>query len=708
MTDKLARLAVDIGGTFTDIVLERAPGEFLSGKYLTTHVEPERAVLEGTKDLIAKSGMSPDRIGLVVHGTTLATNALIERKGAKVALITTKGFRDSLEMAYEHRFEVSDLYMERPAPLVPRWLRLEIDERLAADGSVLRPFDAASLMALIPRLRDEAVEAVAVCFLHSYVDGVHERMAAEILRRELPEVKITLSHEICPEIREYERGSTTCANAYVQPVMESYLRRLKDGMAGLGIQSEIMLMMSSGGLCSLDVACAQPIKLVESGPAGGAVLAASIAEELKIEKAIAFDMGGTTAKLVLIDDATPQQSRNLEVARAYRFLRGSGMPLRVPVIDLVEIGAGGGSLASVDTLGRVAVGPASAGSEPGPAAYARGGTRPAVTDADLILGKIDPVGFAGGNIALDASLSAKALDTHVGEPAGMDTRTAAIAVVEAVDENMANAARVHATDNGAQLEGRTMIAFGGAAPMHAARIAQKLSITRIIVPKGAGVGSAHGFLLAPVSYEAVRTRLIPLDMLDEHQIGAILADMRSEAKSIVGLGLSDDTPLTESVSVYLRYRGQGHEIMVTLERIPEAEALRPTLLALFKEEYRRHFGRVIPGMEIECLTWKLALSGPRSGSVPVTASAAPTASAVSEAKPIKQQVLVDLLTMKDGNANVYLRADLGIGTIVAGPAIITEDETNTTIPEGFTAHLTRAGHLVLEAQGARASQGEAA
>ncbi|WP_126978893.1 hydantoinase/oxoprolinase family protein [Frigidibacter oleivorans] len=704
MTDHPARLAVDIGGTFTDIVLELAPGEFLSGKYLTTHAQPEQAVLDGTRDLIAKSGLDPDRIGLVVHGTTLATNALIERKGAKVALITTRGFRDSLEMAYEHRFEVSDLYMERPAPLVPRWLRLEVDERLAADGSVLRPFDPDSLLALIPQLRDEQVEAIAVCFLHSYVDGRHEQMAAEILRQELPGVRITLSHEICPEIREYERGSTTCANAYVQPVMESYLRRLKQGMADLGIRSEIMLMMSSGGLCNLDIACAQPIKLVESGPAGGAVLAASIAEELKIEKAIAFDMGGTTAKLVLIDNATPQQSRNLEVARAYRFLRGSGMPLRVPVIDLVEIGAGGGSLASIDTLGRVAVGPESAGSEPGPAAYARGGTRPAVTDADLILGKIDPVGFAGGSITLDLSLSARALDTHVGGPAGMDTRTAAIAVVEAVDENMANAARVHATDNGAQLEGRTMIAFGGAAPMHAARIAQKLSISRIVVPKGAGVGSAHGFLLAPVSYEAVRTRLIPLDALEAPQMDSIVAAMRAEATAIVELGLPAGAPLTEIISVYMRYRGQGHEIMVTLDRMPPADALRQTLLDLFEQEYRSHFGRVIPGMEVECLTWKLALSGPRSGSAATRA----TPSGSTRPTPRKQQVLVDLQTMKDSTANVYQRTDLRAGEVVTGPAIITEDETNTMIPEGFSAHLTPSGHLVLDALKAQASQGEAA
>lgn len=704
MTASQARLAVDIGGTFTDIVLERGPGDFISGKYLTTHGEPERAVLEGTRDLLAQGGVAPGDIGLVVHGTTLATNALIERKGAKIALITTRGFRDSLEMAYEHRFEVSDLYMQRPAPLVPRWLRLEVDERMAADGSVLRPFDPESLRALIPVLRAEGVEAVAICFLHSYMNGAHESAAGALLAAEMPDLRITLSHEICPEIREYERGSTACANAYVQPVMESYLRRLKTGIAGLGIPGEIMLMMSSGGLCSLDVACAQPIKLVESGPAGGAVLAAHLAAEMSIDEAIAFDMGGTTAKLVLIDHATPQQSRNLEVARAYRFLRGSGMPLRVPVIDLVEIGAGGGSLGQIDGLGCVAVGPESAGSEPGPAAYGLGGTRPAVTDADLILGKIDPEGFAGGKIALDALLAAQALDTHVGTPAGMDVRTAAIAMVEVVDENMANAARVHATDNGAQLEGRTMIAFGGAAPMHAARIAQKLSIDRIVIPKGAGVGSAHGFLLAPVSYEAVRTRLIPLAALTTEDMGEILSDMRAEAERIVRLGVPAPAPLSESIAVYMRYRGQGHEIMVTLDALPAAEALGPMLTALFDAEYRRHFGRTIPGMEIECLTWKLALSGPRP--TPAGAALAPEATPAPE--PRKRQALVDLASMSDGDAGVYARTGLRPGMRIPGPAIITESETNTMVPAGFSASIDARGHIVIDRETAVAAKGEAA
>lgn len=687
-----ARLAVDIGGTFTDIVLEISPGKHVSGKYLTTHAAPEKAVLEGTRDLIARSGISPGQVRLVVHGTTLATNALIERKGAKTALISTAGFRDSLEMAYEHRFEVSDLYMVRPEPLVARNLRLEVDERLAADGSVLKPLSEASVLELVPVLKAEGIESVAVCLLHSYVDGAHERRVGELLKREIPDLRITLSHEICPEIREFERSSTACANAYVQPIMESYLRRLAVGLKESGIHGQVMLMMSSGGLTSLDVACQQPIKLVESGPAGGAVLAADIARKLDISEAIAFDMGGTTAKLVLIDNGMPQQSRHLEVARAYRFLRGSGMPLRVPVIDLVEIGAGGGSIGHVDALGRVEVGPESAGSEPGPASYGRGGTKPTVTDADLIMGKIDPDTFAGGKIQLDLEGARTALVDHIGSRTKMDARTSAIAIAEVVDENMANAARVHATDNGAELEGRTMIAFGGAAPMHAARIAQKLGIDTVIVPKGAGVGSAHGFLLAPVSYEAVRTRLLPLSPFDVGLARSVFADMRKEAESFVRLGVADDAQLEERLSVYMRYRGQGHEVQVLLPADLLAGDPAATIRALFEAEYRKHFGRIIPKMEIECLTWTLTLSA--GTDVPAISDDEPPLAAGAAAK--RRQTLVDLASMRDLQADVYLRTDLRRGACLTGPVIIAEAETNTMVPDGFTASIDNHGNIILK------------
>lgn len=690
MRSSSPRLAVDIGGTFTDIVLERGPGDYVSDKYLTTHAAPEQAVLSGVRDLLARAGVAAADVGAMVHGTTLATNALIERKGAKTALITTRGFRDSLEIAFEHRFEVSDLYMVRPEPLVPRNLRFEVTERVAADGSVLLDLDEDSVRALAPALKAEGIEAAAVCLLHSYANPAHEARVGEILRAALPGLRITLSSVICPEMREYERGSTACANAYVQPIMDSYLRRLESGLREIGVGCPVMLMMSSGGLTSLDIACEQPIKLVESGPAGGAVLAAHLARQMGLDQVIAFDMGGTTAKLVLIDGGQPQQSRHLEVARAYRFLRGSGMPLRVPVIDLVEIGAGGGSLGGVDALGRVSVGPESAGSEPGPACYGRGGARPAVTDADLVMGKIDPETFAGGKFRPAEDLSRQALDAAVAAPLGIDTRGAALAMVEVVDENMANAARVHATDNGAELDGRTMIAFGGAAPMHAARIAQKLNIRRVVIPRGAGVGSAHGFLIAPVSYEAVRTRLMPLTGFRPEALAALMDEMRAEAQGFVRIGVAEGVALGERATAYVRYRGQGHEVQIQLPADLLARDIPAVVRALFEEEYRRHFGRIIPGMEIECLTWTLTVSGP-GHAAPPRDGAAPGAAPGAR----RRQTMTDPATMADHEGGVWLRDDLPPGAEIRGAAVIAEAETNTTVPPGFVARIDADGHIIL-------------
>ncbi len=407
-----SRLAVDIGGTFTDVVLA-LPDRTLSTKLLTTHAAPEAAVIAGTQAILREAGIEARSLDLVIHGTTLATNALIERKGARAALITTAGFRDSLEIAYEHRFEQYDLYMERPEPLIARDLRLEVTERLAADGSVLLPFEAASLERLLPTLRRQEIEAIAISFLHSYVNPAHEERARDLIARLLPHVAVTISSEVCREIREYERTSTVVANAYVLPMMDRYLARMQDGLRRIGASCPLLLMMSSGGICTVETARRFPVRLVESGPAGGAILARHVAARGGYDRAISFDMGGTTAKITLIDDYTPQQSRHFEVARAYRFAKGSGFPVRIPVIDMVEIGAGGGSIARVDTLRRIVVGPDSAGADPGPACYARGGTQPTVTDADVVLGRIDLARFAGGKIALDPARARQAVtDTH--------------------------------------------------------------------------------------------------------------------------------------------------------------------------------------------------------------------------------------------------------------------------------------------------------
>lgn len=683
------RLAVDIGGTFTDLVLE-TPNGTREMKLLTTPDAPERAVLEGVRAILAAANVAPQQIGLVVHGTTLATNALIERKGARTALITTEGFRDSVEMAYEHRFEQYDLSMQRPEPLVPRDLRLGVPERMAADGTVLMPLNAVALRQVARDLREKQIEALAVCFLHSFTNAAHERQAAEILAAELPGVAITISSEVAPEIREYERASTTIANAYVLPLMDRYLGALQEGLRGLGIAGPLLLMMSSGGVTTVETARRFPVRLVESGPAGGAILAQAVAAENGLKEVLAFDMGGTTAKLTLIDDLEFQRSRQFEVARAYRFIQGSGLPVRIPVIELVEIGAGGGSIARVDGLGRILVGPDSAGSVPGPACYARGGTSPTVTDADAAMGRLDPARFAGGSIPLDVARAETALATHIAAPLGITPAQAAAGVAEIVDETMANAARVHAVENGKDTAARSMIAFGGAAPLHAARLARKLGIDRVVVPVGAGVGSAHGFLRAPIAYEVVRSRHLRLDAFDPAMLNALFAEMRQEAESVVRMG-APTTVLTETRSGFMRYRGQGHEITVALPARDFVADDAALLRSGFEAAYTALFGRVIPRLEVEALTWSLSLSTARSLPQPVN-----DPPQLAPPPPKGQRRLLDPATGGEESAALYERPSLPPGSLITGPALIAEDGTTTVVPRGFTARINALGQIVME------------
>ena len=679
------RLAVDIGGTFTDVVLDQ-DGATTSTKLLTTHDAPERAVMEGIGTMLGQAGLPASSLGLVIHGTTLATNALIERKGARTALITTQGFRDSLEIAYEHRFEQYDLYMERPVPLVERDLRLEVPERLAADGSVLLDLDEDALRALVSLLRQHAIEAVAICFLHSYVNPAHEERARAVLAPLLPGVGISISAEVCREIREYERTSTTVANAYVLPLMASYLGRMEQGLRDLGAGCPLLLMMSSGGITTVETACRFPVRLVESGPAGGAILARHVAARNGATEAIAFDMGGTTAKLTLIDGYTPQQSRHFEIARAYRFVRGSGIPVRIPVIDMVEIGAGGGSIARVDLLRRIAVGPDSAGSEPGPACYGRGSDVATVTDADVVLGRIDPARFAGGKVVLDGAKAQAAVARSVGQPLAMSPADAARGIAEIVDETMASAARVHAVENGKATAGRTLIAFGGAAPLHAARLAQKLGIGRVLIPADAGVGSALGFLDAPIAYEVARTKLVRIDTIDAAALDALFADMRAEAEQVVRLGAPSAT-LEEVRTGFMRYRGQGHEVAVHL---PGEGIDGAALRAAFDQTYARLYGRTIPGLEVEALTWILSL-----GEAHALPEAAALPADCPPGAPAGRQRVIDPATGLGAEADTYLRAALPPGARFGGPAVVLEDGTSTIVPPGFTAKLAAAGELLL-------------
>ena len=667
------RLGVDIGGTFTDVVMETADG-MVSTKVLTTYAAPEDAIVQGLHEVCAKAGVAPAAIGQIIHGTTLATNALIERRGAKTALITTKGFRDVIEMRTESRFEQYDLNLNLPEPLLPRNRRYVLSERMDADGGVLTPLDRAEVEALADDLAEAGYESVAVGFLHSYVNDAHERLVAEVLAERMPGAMVSLSSEVSPQMREYERFNTTIANAYIKPLMKSYLGRLKDRLRAEGADCPVFLMHSGGGIISLESAAEFPVRLVESGPAGGAVFAADIAARHGLDKVLSFDMGGTTAKICLIRNRTPKTSRVFEVARTYRFKKGSGMPISIPVIDMVEIGAGGGSLAHVDAMRQIRVGPESAGSEPGPACYGRGGDRPAVTDADLVLGKLDPANFAGGSIALHADQSEAALAAHVGDTLGMDATEAAWGVAEVVDENMANAARVHAVENGEDLSEYTMIAFGGAAPLHAGRLCEKLGVSRCLVPQGAGVGSAIGFLRAPFSFEANRTVFMKMSAFDPAGVKTLFAEMEAEATAFVR-SCDADAPILADHKVYMRYAGQGWEIPVPLTREEAEDPNAAAFLARFEEDYVALFGRSVEGLEAEITVWSVNATTPP----PEVIAAAPT-NRLGEAPTTGTRRLFDAGQGTANDAAIVARAAATPGLFIEGPAVVTEDETTIIVP----------------------------
>ena len=685
-TGDRAQIGVDIGGTFTDVALEVA-GRRLGIKTLTTHDAPERAVLEGIAEAVAAAGIGPDQVDLAIHGTTLATNALIERKGARTAFVSTEGFRDVLEMRSEDRYEQYDLTIDLPRPLVPRRHRHTVPERIDAQGDVRVPLDHGALDRLGVRLRDDGIEAVAIGFLHSYVDGAHERAARDVLAGHLPDASICLSSEVAPEMREYDRFSTTAANAFVRPLLERYLGRLQRELAAMGIGCPLLMMLSGGGLATVETAKRFPVRLVESGPAGGAAFAADIARAAGLGDILSFDMGGTTAKLCLIDDGTPHRSRDFEVDRVWRFRKGSGLPLRIPVIEMVEIGAGGGSLAGIDALGRITVGPESAGSMPGPACYGRGGTRPAVTDADLVLGRLDADGFAGGSMTLDCDAARRALTEAVGGSLGLDAVEAAWSVSEIVEENMSSAARVHAVERGFDVTGRTMIAFGGAAPNHALRMAEKLGIARVVVPEGAGVGSAIGFLRAPVAYEVVRSLKQRLDALDGAAVEALLAEAEAEARGIVDAAApSLDCIVIRKVS--MRYIGQGHEIEVAFEN-PGGQ-LTETLTEGFEDAYRGFYDRLVPGGQIECLTWSVTVEAVRPGATAGRVEAPP---AVEPPPPDGMRRVIDPANGAAFDCPVHRRDRLPAGAVLAGPVIVAEDETSTYVPATFTLRVGALGML---------------
>lgn len=680
------RLAVDIGGTFTDVVLE-GPDRLRTHKVLTTSRAPEQGVLDGVRLILNEAGIGLAEIAVFIHGTTLATNAVIERRGALTALLGTQGFRDILEIGTESRFDQYDLTIQKPEPLVPRRLRFTVPERVDALGAIRLPLDEDAVRALVPVLQAAGVESLAVAYLHAYANPTHEQRTLAILAEAAPTLRVTLASDVCPEIREFERTSTAVANAYVQPLMESYLGRMNTALAAEGYRGVIYMVTSSGGLTTLEAARRFPVRLIESGPAGGAIFASRVAAQSGEEHILSFDMGGTTAKICLIHGGEPGRSRTFEVDRSARFLKGSGLPLRIPVVEMVEIGAGGGSIAGLDGMNRVIVGPQSASSNPGPACYGRGGTRPTVTDADLVLGLLDADRFAGGTMVLDPAAARLALGRDVGQGLGMDADMAAYAVHEVICENMASAARVHAVERGAIARDHTIVAFGGAAPLHAARVAERIGVRRVIVPPQAGVGSAIGFLAAPVSYELVRSRRMRLDTFDAAGAAAMLDEMTVAARAVVMPGALG-VPVRERRAAFIRYVGQGHEISIPLlEEWPEPTALR----ARFETAYAALFARFIPGAAIEVLSWSVLVTTDivRPGIVPPPPPAPAPA-------PVDTRQMFDGRTGQHVPVPVYDRATMPAGARLPGPAIIIEHETTTYVSARYDVHVDGAGCLVME------------
>lgn len=680
----MVRIAIDIGGTFTDVVAETSEG-ISSVKVLTTSQAPDVGAMDGLDRILYELSLSYQDISDIVHGTTLVTNALIERRGAKTALVTTAGFRDVLEMRYEKRFVQYALDIEMPTPLVPRPLRLGINERILADGAISVSPQDQEIDNLATHLRAQHVEAVAIGFLHSYKNSEHERYVANRLRKQLgDDVTICQSAEVAGEIREYERFSTVCANAYVRPLMSRYLAQLQSQLQSRGFFGSLLMMLSGGGLTTLDLAMRFPIRLVESGPAGGVALAAHVSREMGSNKTLSLDIGGTTAKICFIESGLPQTTRRFEVARAWRDVKGSGLPVRVPTVELVEIGAGGGSIAGVDSLGRLTVGPKSAGSDPGPAVYGRGGDNATITDAHIAVGNIDANGFAGGMIELTPERAAIAIGKHIQNSMGFDkVETAAAGIIELADETMANAARVHGIELGLDVASFDLLVSGGGGALHAARIAEKLGIRRIIVPQNAGVGSAVGFLRSPVAFESAISITSTIDKVDVANLTNRIADELAYVREIVGKAVPADCIVTKT-KADMRYKGQGLEITLDIEGKVDLAKLKTAFLARYEEQ----LGFCIPDIPIEIVSISVEAREVRETERAVFPLHTQSATEIN-------RDIYDLKSTNYIDYKVIERTELN-GALIDGPAVITEEQTTTLVRPDWSIQQSKVGHLVLE------------
>lgn len=669
------RIGADIGGTFTDLALVDNDGRLLRiDKELTTPERPDDAVISGIVRMLHAAGLNGSDIDHVVHGTTLFTNALIERRGARTALITTKGFRDAVEIAREHRYDMYDLFLRRPDPLAPRHWRFEVDERVLADGTVRTALRPEEVEMLIDIIREERIEAVGVCLLHAYANDTHEQEIGRMLRAELPEVAVTLSSDLVPEIREYERTSTTLANAYVQRIAEEYLDRLQSRLrAECDIAGELFVMQSSGGVCEVAEAIRFPVRAVESGPAAGALMAARYGASLNQPDLLAFDMGGTTAKACMIIAGTPAETREFEVARVHQFKRGSGLPVKVSAIELIEVGTGGGSIAWVDALGRLQVGPQSAGAAPGPASYGRGGERPTVTDADLVLGYLDPEFFLGGDMRLDITAAERAIEEHVAKPLELSLIEAAWGIHRMANESMAAAARIHAIERGRDCRHSPVVAFGGAGPVHAFGVAEAVGAPATIYPMAAGATSAIGLTAAPLTLEFAKSRIEPLQNLDWAAAEALLQELESSGREILARTVrADDISTTRYVE--MRYRKQGFEVRAPLPAGILSAERATDVQSAFEQAYAEKYGHIPPNAPIEAVTWRIVVRGPLPA-LPLPQPAIGSSPAVAKG----ERAIYLPARRRHESVPVYDRGALAPGTVLQGPAVIEERESTVVI-----------------------------
>jgi len=684
-------LGIDIGGTFTDIVVsDPVTGRQATHKELTTHADPSRGAMAGIERLLSGGGIAASDIGRVVHATTLFSNAVIEREGAPTGLITTRGFRDTLEIGRERKYELYDVKITKPSPLVPRRWRVEVPERMAVDGSIREPLDEGALLDAVATLIGEGVASLAIVFLHSYANPQHERRAAELIAQRHPQLSLSASVDVAPEIREYERASTTAINAYIKPLAERYLDSLAGQIAARGIAAPLLLMLSNGGLAGIDEAKRTPVQLLESGPAAGALVAAHLGARDGGDHVLAFDMGGTTAKLSVIDDGKPTVAYSFEVARERRFIEGSGLPVRISTLELIEIGAGGGSIAHLDDIGLLKVGPISAGSEPGPAAYGRGGTEPTVTDADLVLGYLNPAYFVGGTMAIDMKATEAAM-RPLADRSSLSATALAWGIHDLVNENMANAARVHIAEHGEDPRHYALLATGGAGPVHAYYVAKKLGLKRVIAPYAAGVASALGLLIAPARANRVATVARELGEVSWPELEVTFARLESEALAVLAATLPDRSGAMIDRLADIRYVGQASELVVPLPPGPYAVASRGALMEAFQQSYVAAFTRIPPTERVEVINVRV------SASLEVETSAAPLqSSAADAANPIKGSRPAYFPEFQGFHeTRVYDRYGLSPGQSFGGPAIVEERESTLVVGPGGRFEVAASGNIVV-------------